>query len=96
MAKVIEKKAPSKETSKYGYTGEKLGFAFGKENYILLFVGLIVLFAGYLLLIGGGSEDPTVFTGEELFNTRRMVIAPLALLAGFIIEIVAIMKRPRK
>ncbi len=102
MAKVIEKKPiakpVSKDTSKsnkFGYIGEKLDFAFGRENYILLFVGIVVLFIGYLLLIGGGSDDPSVFTGEKLFNTQRMVVAPLVLLAGFIIEIFAIMKRPK-
>ncbi|MDR2907769.1 MAG: DUF3098 domain-containing protein [Bacteroidales bacterium] len=94
MAKVIEKK-PASATNKYGYTGEKLDFAFGRENYILMLVGIVVLFIGYLLMIGGGSEDPNVFTGEKLFNVQRMIVSPLVLLAGFIIEIVAIMKRPK-
>ena len=106
MAKVIEKKATPKpvpktapkaapKTNKYGYIGEKLDFAFGRENYILMFVGLVVLLIGYLLLIGGGSDDPNVFS-YDLFNTQRMVVAPLFLLAGFVIEIVAIMKRPKE
>ncbi|MEG2666812.1 MAG: DUF3098 domain-containing protein, partial [Bacteroidales bacterium] len=68
-------------------------FAFGKENYILMIVGLVVLAIGYLLMVGGGSEDPNIFN-EELFNTRRLVVSPLVLLAGIIIEIVAIMKKP--
>jgi uncharacterized membrane protein len=98
---IIEKKAAANATpkgaaksGKFGYIGEKLDFAFGRENYILLFAGLVVLFIGYLLMIGGGSEDPNVFS-DKLFSTRRMVIAPLVLLTGFIIEIVAIMKRPK-
>jgi predicted histidine transporter YuiF (NhaC family) len=100
MAK-IEKKLTPKPTpkvtassSKYGYIGEKLDFAFGKENYILMLVGFGVLFIGYLLMIGGGSNDPNEFN-YALFNTQRMVIAPLVLLAGFAIEFVAIMKRPK-
>jgi uncharacterized membrane protein len=93
MAKNIEKK-PISKGSKYGYIGEKLDFAFGKENYILMLIGFVVLFIGYLLMIGGGSADPNVFN-YDLFSTRRMVIAPLVLLAGFVIEFIAIMKRPK-
>jgi uncharacterized membrane protein len=93
MAKVIEKKSTSKG-NKYGYIGEKLDFAFGKENYILMLVGFVVLFIGYLLMVGGGSDDPNVFN-YDMFNMRRMVIAPLVLLAGFVIEFIAIMKRPK-
>jgi len=87
------KDAPQK-VGKYGYIGGKLDFPFGKENYILLLVALGVLLIGYLLLIGGGSDDPNVFS-YELFNTRRMVVAPLVLLTGFVIAFVAIMKRPK-
>jgi hypothetical protein len=97
MSKVIEKKSAQKATSssnKYGYIGEKLDFAFGKENYILMLIGFAVLFIGYLLLIGGGSNDPEVFN-YDLFNTRRMVVAPLVLALGFGIEFYAIMKRPK-
>ena len=100
MAKVIEKKPAPKAASKdakgnkYGYIGEKLDFAFGKENYILMLIGFVVLFIGYLLMVGGGSNDPEVFN-YELFNTRRMVVAPLVLLLGFVIEFVAIMYRSK-
>ena len=90
MNKIKEKKSISK-TNKYGYKGEKLDFAFGKLNYILLFTSLGVLLLGYLLLSGGSSNDPNIFN-YEMFNTRRMVIAPLVLLSGFIIGFFAIMK----
>jgi hypothetical protein len=97
MAKVIEKKLTPKnaqKSSKYGYIGEKLDFAFGRENYTLMIIGFVVLFIGYLLMLGGGSKDPNEFS-YALFNTQRMVVAPLVLLAGFAIEFVAIMKRPK-
>ncbi|MDE5559645.1 MAG: DUF3098 domain-containing protein, partial [Bacteroidales bacterium] len=57
---------------------EKKGFdfAFRKENYILMGVGVLLLILGYVLLSGGGSDDPNVFS-EALFNTRRLVVAPL-------------------
>ena len=71
-----------------------LGFAFHKENYILLISGLILIAVGFLLMLGGGSDDPKVFS-EALFDFRRLTLAPILILAGFIVEIYAIMKRPK-
>lgn len=76
-------------------TGDSsLAFAFGKENYRLLLIGLFVIMLGFLLMIGGGSDDPNVFS-EDIFSFRRMTLAPILVLAGYIIEIFAIMKKPR-
>ncbi|MBN1925880.1 MAG: DUF3098 domain-containing protein [Prolixibacteraceae bacterium] len=69
-------------------------FALAKENYILLLIGLAVIVIGFLLMIGGGSEDPTVFN-PEVFSFRRITLAPLIVLAGFLFEIYAIMKKPK-
>lgn len=57
----------------------------------LLLVGLIVMVAGYLLMMGGASDDPNVFN-YEMFDFRRLVAAPVVIICGIIIEIVAIMK----
>ena len=76
-------------------TTQKFEFAFGKQNYRLMFIGLAVLLIGFMLMVGGGSDDPNVFS-PALFNTQRLVIAPLLLLAGFIIEIFAIMIKPKE
>lgn len=57
----------------------------------LLLVGLIVMVAGYLLMIGGSSEDPNVFN-YDMFDFQRMVAAPVVIICGIIIEVVAIMK----
>jgi membrane-bound ClpP family serine protease len=73
---------------------KKEGFAFGKENYMLMIVGIIVILIGNLLMIGGGSEDPNVFN-PEIFNSRRLTLAPIVILSGFIIEIFAIMRKPK-
>ncbi len=81
--------SPAKEKKDF-----KLDFAFGRENYILMFIGLGFLALGYLLMTGGGSDDPNVFS-ESLFDFRRLQLAPILLVLGFIIEIVAIMKRPK-
>jgi fumarate reductase subunit D len=72
----------------------KLVFAFSKTNYIILIVGLLVLILGFLLMVGGGSDDPDVFS-DALFGFRRLTLAPILILLGFIIEIFAIMYRPK-
>ena len=57
----------------------------------VLLIGLIVMIAGYLLMAGGASEDPNVFN-YEMFKFRRMVAAPVVIICGIVIEVVAIMK----
>ena len=57
----------------------------------LLLVGLIVMIAGYLLMMGGSSEDPNVFN-YDMFDFQRMVAAPIVIICGIVVEIVAIMK----
>ncbi len=75
-------------------TDEQLEFAFSKKNYIFMIAGILMLVLGFILLSGGGSQDPAVFS-EAIFNTQRMVIAPLFLLGGFVMEVFAIMYRPK-
>lgn len=76
-------------------SGKKEGFAFGRLNYILLIAGLLTIGLGYLLMVGGGTEDPNQFNGEELFSTRRITVSPIVIVLGFIIILVAIMKKPK-
>jgi hypothetical protein len=82
------KSAPIAEPVK---TGE---FAFGKENYRLMLIGLALIIVGFLLMIGGGSDDPKVFN-PEIFSFRRITLAPILILAGYAVEIFAIMKKPK-
>ncbi|MBQ6741898.1 MAG: DUF3098 domain-containing protein [Bacteroidales bacterium] len=74
---------------------KKLGFAFGRMNYVLMATGLIVLALGYILLSGGGSDDPNTFN-PAMFDTRRLVVAPILIVAGFVVEILAIMLKGKK
>ena len=74
---------------------EKESFALAKENYILLVIGFAIIVLGFVLMIGGKSEDPTIFNEEQIFSFRRITLAPIIVLAGFIFEIWAIMKKPR-
>ena len=76
---------------------EKKGFqfAFGKINYILMGVGILILALGYILLAGGGSDDPNVFN-PAMFDNRRLYVAPILIVLGFVVEIVAIMFKSKK
>jgi membrane-bound ClpP family serine protease len=67
---------------------------FGKQNYQLFIGGIVLIILGYLLMIGGGSEDPNVFN-PAIFDAQRITIAPMVCLLGFVVIIVAIMWRPK-
>ncbi len=61
---------------------------------MFLAIGVALVFIGFLLMIGGGDNDPSKFNGEELFSFRRITLAPLVVLLGYATVIVAILKRP--
>jgi hypothetical protein len=68
---------------------------FGKENYMWMLIGLAVLALGFFLMAGGKSSDPKVFNDSEVYSTTRITIAPILIIAGFVIEIFAIMKKSK-
>jgi len=72
------------------------GFAIGRQNYLYLIIGFAIIIVGFLLMIGGRSEDPNVFNGKEIFSFRRITLAPIVVLIGFAFEIWAIMKKPKE
>ena len=74
---------------------KKVEFALGKENYKLLIIGFAIIILGFILMIGGKAESPDVFN-EEVFSFRRITLAPVVVLFGFIFEIYAIMKKPKE
>ena len=67
-----------------------MDYAFKKKNFILLITGILFIATGLILMSGGASEDPEVFN-YEIFNFRRLTLAPILITIGFIIEIFAIM-----
>lgn len=73
---------------------KETGFALGKENYKLMAIGFAIIVVGFILMSGGGSNDPNVFS-EDIFSFRRLTIAPILLFVGFVFEIYAIMKKPK-
>ena len=70
-------------------------FLFEKVNYKILLMGIAVIALGFILMAGGGSDDPNVFN-EEIFNFRRIRLAPTTVLIGFGITIWSILKNPKK
>ena len=70
-------------------------FIFTKKNYTFMFIGLVCIALGFILMSGGGSEDPHVFN-PEIFNFRRIRLAPMLILIGFGIQIYAILLNPNK
>ena len=73
----------------------KNDFVFGKKNYKFMYIGLVFIALGFILMAGGGSDDPNVFN-PEIFNFRRIRIAPTLILIGFGIQIYAILLNPDK
>jgi len=70
-------------------------FVFGKKNYKFMFIGLACIALGFILMAGGGSDDPNVFN-PEIFNFRRIRLAPMVILIGFGIQVYAILLNPDK
>ena len=68
---------------------------FGKKNYQIMFVGLAFIIAGFILMSGGDTGDEISFN-PEIFNFQRITLAPILILTGFVIEVFAIMYKPKK
>ena len=71
-----------------------LDFAFTKENYRLMLIGLGFIVIGFILMIGGGAKNPNDFS-PAIFDFQRITLSPILILTGYIIEIFAIMKKPK-
>jgi hypothetical protein len=76
-------------------TAQKTGFAIPKENYKLLLIGLGIIVLGFILMVGGGSNDPNVFNEDKLFSFRRITLSTILVIFGFAFEVYAIMKKPK-
>ena len=83
MAKEITKKETVEKVE------DQKVMPFGKQNYIIVLIGLALLALGFILMLGGGYTDPDVFN-EKMFDFRRITLSTILILAGFVVEIVAI------
>jgi len=72
----------------------KQNFVFSKKNYIWMFIGLAFIALGFILMAGGGSDDPNVFS-DAVFSVQRIRLAPTLILIGFGIQIYAILLKPK-
>lgn len=88
---MAEKKTVVSTTTTRNYTG-----LFEKQNIVLMVAGAVVMAIGMLLMAGGKSSDPSVFNEKEVYSTTRITIAPLLIIAGLVIEIIAIFRKPKE
>lgn len=89
MAKEIKKKE-NLET-----TDEQKVMPFGRQNYIIVLIGIALVVLGFILMLGGGSNDPDVFN-EKMFDFQHITLSTILILAGFVVEIIAIFWRGKK
>ena len=72
---------------------KKNKFVFGKRNYKFMIIGILFIALGFILMSGGGSDDPNVFN-DEIYNFRRIRLAPSLVIIGFVVEVYAILTKP--
>jgi hypothetical protein len=68
---------------------------FTKDNYLWMLAGIILIAIGMFLMAGGASKDPAIFAKDEVYSKTRITVAPLLILAGLVVEIFAIFKKPK-
>ncbi len=76
-------------------TTNKPVFLFDKTNYYIMFGGLALILLGFALMTGGKSPDPHVFNENEIYSFRRITLAPIVIIAGIVVEVWAIMRKPK-
>lgn len=72
-----------------------MGTMFEKTNLVWMLIGVVIMAIGFILMSGGKSPDPNVFRKDEVYSTTRITIAPIVILAGLVIEIIAIFRQPK-
>lgn len=70
-------------------------FVFTRTNYLIMIASVLIVLLGYMLMIGGGAEDPTAFS-DEIFNFRRLTLSPILILCGFGLGVFAIFFTPKE
>lgn len=86
-------KAPASKT--VSAAQEKTTFAFGKENYKLMIIGVVAVAIGMLLMSGGASDDPNKMS-EEIFDFRRLTLAPIVIIGGYVVVLLSIIKKSKE
>ncbi|MBS1654667.1 MAG: DUF3098 domain-containing protein [Bacteroidetes bacterium] len=76
-------------------TEKKSTAMFGKENYLWMLGGIVIMAIGLFLMAGGKSNDPNVFNKDEVYSFTRITVAPILILGGLVVEIFAIFRKPK-
>jgi hypothetical protein len=84
---------PTPSMKKSGTAG--IGTLFDRVNLVWMLIGIGVMILGFLLMAGGRSADPNVFEPTQVYGKTRITIAPIIILAGLVIEIVALFREPK-
>jgi hypothetical protein len=92
----MEKIEKTNESFKEIPAAENPQFGFKSSNYKFLLAGLAINVIGFLVMIGGGSTDPNKFDANELFSFQRITLAPMLIVAGYVLILFSIMRRPKK
>ena len=87
--------APQAKPTVQAKQGVTVPFIFDQSNYVIMIAGVVIILVGFLLMSGGATSDVKVFPKEELYSFRRITLAPIVIMIGFAVEIVAILKRPK-
>ncbi|HVI45195.1 MAG TPA: DUF3098 domain-containing protein [Chitinophaga sp.] len=92
MSKLTSKPAANKDAAS---NIEDTHPIFPKENYKFMLAGILVIVIGFLLMMGGNSNDPNSFKPEVVYSFRRITLAPIVIVLGLMVEVYAIMHRPK-
>jgi hypothetical protein len=87
--------AAEKKPGPASTTKQEPKFLFGTINYVLFALSALLIVVGFMMMSGGGSEDPNVFN-PEIFSSTRITLAPIMVLLGFTVSVVAIMLKPKQ
>ena len=74
---------------------EKATFAFARENYKMMLIGIGVVALGMILMIGGASDDPNKMS-DKIFDFQRLTLAPIVIIGGYVVVLLAIIKKPKE
>lgn len=91
-----KKVTPAPSHKQVAHPSSEESVLFSKENYKWMLIGLVVMTIGFFLMAGGKSPDPNVFNDNEIYSFRRITLAPLLIVGGLVIEIFAIIKKPKQ
>jgi len=94
-AQTVRPAAAPKKPAKPVQEKKEQTFLFDRDNYILMTIGIALIFIGFQIMSGGKSPDPNKFNYDEIFSFRRITLAPVLVLLGYVVEVFAIIKKPK-